>query len=131
MIRDVCYHGEPCTPEDRLFQIVAFRTFSKTATWQTVRDILSRYPVLDDLADGSFSNALDQTRLRNGGLYTGAFILCATDAYGQSTKHRNHAELLHAKGSSGRRERGANRRRTVRKHAPKRNAMLAARANAR
>jgi hypothetical protein len=32
MIRDVCYHDQPCTDEDRLFQIVAFRTFSKTAT---------------------------------------------------------------------------------------------------
>jgi 5-hmdU DNA kinase-like protein len=94
MIRDVCYHGEPCTDEDRLFQITAFRTFSKTGTWQTVRDILGRYPVLDDLADGSFGNALDQARQRNGGLYTGAFILCATDAYGQSAKHRNHVELF-------------------------------------
>jgi hypothetical protein len=84
MIRDVCYHGEPCSDEDRLFQIIAFRTFSKTATWETVRDILCRYPALDDLADGSFANALDAARQRNGGLYTGAFILCATDAYGQS-----------------------------------------------
>jgi hypothetical protein len=94
MIRDVCYHGEPCADEDRLFQITAFRTFSKIATWETVRDILGRYPTLDDLADGSFGRALDQARERNGGLYTGAFILCATDAYGQSSKHRNHVELF-------------------------------------
>src|SRR6266853_1843913 len=94
MIRDVCYHDEPCTDEDRLFQIIAFRTFSKTATWRAVRDILGRYPILDDLADGSFGSALDQARQRNGGLYTGAFILCATDAYGQSAKHRNHIELF-------------------------------------
>jgi hypothetical protein len=94
MIRDVCYHDEPCTAEDRLFQITAFRTFSKTATWDTVREFLGRYPVLDDLADGSFTIALDLARQRNGGLYTGAFILCATDAYGQSAKHRNHVELF-------------------------------------
>jgi hypothetical protein len=94
MIRDVCYHDEPCADEDRLFQITAFRTFSKTATWNTVRDILGRYPVLDDLADGSFGSALDEARTRNGGLYTGAFILCATDAYGQPSKHRNHVELF-------------------------------------
>ena len=50
--------------------------------------------MLDDLADGSFGDALDQARQRNGGLYTGAFILCATDAYGQSAKHRNHIELF-------------------------------------
>ena len=24
LIRDVCYHDEPCDPEDRIFQIVAF-----------------------------------------------------------------------------------------------------------
>lgn len=87
MIRDVCYHGEPCTDEDRLFQITSFRTFSKTATWATVRDILGRYPTLDDLAEGSFGRALDTARQRNGGLYTGAFILCATDAYGQSSTY--------------------------------------------
>ena len=52
MIRDVCYHDEPCSPEDRLFHIAAFRTFSKTATWQAVRGFLGRYPTLDDLADG-------------------------------------------------------------------------------
>ncbi|HUY46279.1 MAG TPA: nucleotide kinase domain-containing protein [Streptosporangiaceae bacterium] len=94
MIRDVCYHDERCSPEDRLFQIAAFRTFSKTATWQAVRDHLGRYPTLDDLADGSFTRALDDARSRNGGLYTGAFILCATDAYGQSAKHLNHVELF-------------------------------------
>ncbi|HET7012337.1 MAG TPA: nucleotide kinase domain-containing protein [Streptosporangiaceae bacterium] len=94
MIRDVCYHDEHCTDEDRLFQITAFRTFSKTATWTTVRDALGRYPVLDDLADGSFGCALDIARLRNGGLYTGAFILCANNAYGQSSKHHNHVELF-------------------------------------
>jgi hypothetical protein len=32
MIRNVCYHEEPCSSEDRLFQIVAFRTFSKIST---------------------------------------------------------------------------------------------------
>lgn len=94
MIRDVCYHDEPCSPEDRLFQIVAFRTFSKIATWRTVRSVLGRYPTLEDLADGSFTKALDHAKAQNDGLYTGAFILCATDAYGQSFKHLNHVELF-------------------------------------
>jgi alpha-glutamyl/putrescinyl thymine pyrophosphorylase clade 1 len=94
MIREVCYHDEPCTPEDRLFQIVAFRTFSKIETWRTVRTILGRYPTLEDLADGSLTKALDHARAANGGLYTGAFILCATDAYGQGLKHLNHVELF-------------------------------------
>ncbi|HEU0090050.1 MAG TPA: nucleotide kinase domain-containing protein [Pseudonocardiaceae bacterium] len=94
MIRDVCYHDEPCTPEDRIFQIVVFRTFSKIETWRSVRAFLGRYPTLDDLGDGSLTRALDQARRENGGLYTGAFILCATDAYGQGRKHLNHVELF-------------------------------------
>jgi hypothetical protein len=94
MIRDVCYHTEACTPEDRAFQIVAFRTFSKMETWRSVRGFLGRYPTLDDLGDGSFTAALDHAKRANGGLYTGAFILCATDAYGQSLKHLNHVELF-------------------------------------
>lgn len=94
MIRDVCYHDETCSPEDRLFQIVAFRTFSKIETWRSLRAFLGRYPTLDDLADGSFTKALDHARQENGGLYTGAFILCATDAFGQGLKHLNHVELF-------------------------------------
>jgi hypothetical protein len=94
MIRDVCYHGQPCTPEDRLFQIIAFRTFSKIETWRSLHRFLGRYPTLDDLASGAFGDGLDCAKQENGGLYTGAFILCATDAYGQSSKHRNHVELF-------------------------------------
>jgi hypothetical protein len=94
MIREVCYHDEPCTPEDRLFQIVAFRTFSRIETWRWVRGFLGRYPTIEDLADGRFTEALDQAKVQNGGLYTGAFILCAADAYAQSLKHRNHVELF-------------------------------------
>jgi hypothetical protein len=94
LIHDVAYHNEPCTEEDRLLQIVAFRTFSKPATWRTVRTALGRYPILDDLASGSFTQALEHARRTNGGLYTGAFILCATDAYGQRLKHLNHIELF-------------------------------------
>ncbi len=94
MIRHVCYHGEPCSPEDRLFQIVAFRAFSKIETWRSVRDFLGRYPTLDDLGAASFVKALEHAKDQNGGLYTGAFILCATDAYGQGVKHGNHVELF-------------------------------------
>lgn len=94
MIRGVCYHDESCNPEDRLFQITAFRTFSKIETWRSVRAFLGHYPTLDDLGDGSFTEALNHAKAENGGLYTDAFILCATDAYGQSLKHLNHVELF-------------------------------------
>lgn len=94
MIRDVCYNPELSYPEDRLFQIVAFRLFSNIETWQRLRSILGHAPTLDNLGDGSFEMGL--TRIKNdvGKLYTGAFILCATDAYGRRLKHLNHVELL-------------------------------------
>lgn len=94
LIREVAYHAEPCSLQDRVFQIVAFRTFSKIETWESIRLLLGRHPTVEDLADGSFARALDGARATNGGLYTGAFILCATDAYGQGVKHRNHVELF-------------------------------------
>lgn len=94
MIREVCYHDEACSPEDRIFQIVAFRTFSRIDTWSTVHDFLGHYPTLSDLIDESFRKALDHAKRQNGRLYTGAFILCATNAYGQAEKHLNHVELF-------------------------------------
>lgn len=94
MIREVCYNTEPSHPDDRIFQIVAFRFFSNIETWENIRKILGRAPTIDDLVDGSFENALNQTKEVFGKLYTGAFILCATDAYGRRTKHLNHVELF-------------------------------------
>lgn len=94
MIRDVCYHNEDCTPEDRLFQIVAFRMFSKIETWEAVHDFLGHYPTLNDLADESFTRALEAAYDKNGSLYTHAFILCAADAFDQGRKYLNHVELF-------------------------------------
>ena len=93
LIREVAYHDEACSVEDRLFQIVAFRLFSKIETWRSVRGYLGHHPTIEDLAAGSFTSALEDARTRTGGLYTGAFILCATNAYGQPAKHLNHVEL--------------------------------------
>ena len=106
LIRSVAYHDEPCTAEDRLFQIVAFRMFSKSETWEVVRQFIGRYPTIEDLAAGSFAAALEHARRVNGGLYTGAFILCATNAYGFLAKHLNHVELfkeMFVRGDVGRR----------------------------
>lgn len=94
MIRNVCYNPELSCPDDRVFQIVAFRFFSNIHTWETVRTILGRSPIINDLVNGSFEHALEAVRASNGKLYTGAFILCATDAYGRKLKHLNHIELF-------------------------------------
>lgn len=94
MIRQVIYNNEQVSEEDKLFQIVAFRTFSKEATWDSAREYLGHYPRLDDLASGEFLRALEYAKEQHGGLYTGAFILCANNAYGYSVKHRNHVALF-------------------------------------
>lgn len=94
MIREVCYAEEAGTPADRAFQIVAFRTFSKISTWKRLIALLGRSPRIRDLADGSFVAALNRIKREEGGLYTGAFILCATKAFGHDEKHHNHAALF-------------------------------------
>lgn len=94
MIKEVCYNPEQSEPDDRLFQIVAFRIFSNIATWNSVRSILGHAPTINDLVSGRFEEALAETKEKNGTLYTGAFILCAADAYGRAKKHLNHVELF-------------------------------------
>jgi hypothetical protein len=94
MIRDVAYSPDHENYGDRLFQIVAFRTFSKIETWEGIRSYIGRAPTLGDLRLGRFEQALDWVKLRTGGLYTGAFILCANKAYGFDEKHRNHVALF-------------------------------------
>ena len=95
LIRHVAYDNHPeTTPRDRVFQITAFRTFSNIATWNGVVEELGGPPRLEHLRSGAFETALDQVRARNGGLYTGAFILCANKAFGFQEKHRNHVALF-------------------------------------
>lgn len=94
MIRDVCYNTQPYTPDDRLFQIVAFRMFSNIETWQSVHTYLGHPPTLEDLASDAFTIAVEYAKQQNGKLYTGAFILAAANIYSQPNKHRNHVELF-------------------------------------
>jgi hypothetical protein len=94
MIREVACAPKTITPSDRLFQIVAFRTFSRQSTWDGLRHRLGRTPTLEDLASGGLERALDDVKSEHGGLYTGAFILCATKAFGFDEKHRNHVALF-------------------------------------
>jgi len=94
MIREVACSIEKISPADRIFQIVAFRTFSQPQTWEALKYRLGRTPTLEDLASGDFELTLDKIKLDHGGLYTGAFILCATKAFGYDEKHRNHVALF-------------------------------------
>jgi hypothetical protein len=95
LIGEVAYGADATTaPLDRIFQLVAFRTFSKIETWREVSAILGGVPRLEHLRSGAFEQALDEVKTRMGGLYTGAFILCATKAFGFDEKHRNHVALF-------------------------------------
>jgi hypothetical protein len=94
LIREICYSGDASTVEDRVFQIVAFRTFSNTQTWDDLVRLLGHNPTIRDLESGAFGDALNHIRAARKRLYTGAFILCATDAYGRKVKHLNHVELF-------------------------------------
>lgn len=94
MIRDVAYAHDAGNPDDRIFQIVAFRTFSNIATWRGLTRSLGGSPTIEHLRSGAFERALDGVKATNGGLYTGAFILCANKAFGFDEKHRNHAALF-------------------------------------
>lgn len=95
MIRDVAYGNDPeSSARDRIFQIVAFRTFSKIETWRGLTNELGGAPRLEHLKNGAFEKALDQIKATSGGLYTGAFILCANKAFGFDEKHRNHVGLF-------------------------------------
>jgi hypothetical protein len=93
LIRDVAYSAVDDRVNDRIFQIVAFRTFSKIETWSTVTQILGHQPRICDLTNRQFQVALDESKRTNGGLYTGAFILCANNAFGYTEKHLNHIAL--------------------------------------
>jgi len=94
MIQFVAYEKAAACAADRLFQIVAFRTFSNIETWEGIKQILGRPPTLTDLSSGAFENALDVVKARKGRLYTGAFILCANKVFGYQEKHRNHVALF-------------------------------------
>ena len=94
MVREVCYNEEARTPADALFQIIAFRMLSRIETWETLKYTLGHTPTIQDLADGSFERELDTIRTSGQPIYTHAFIICATDAFGRGAKHRNHATLF-------------------------------------
>src|SRR5262249_7557758 len=72
----------------------AFRLFSKIETWRAVKRFLKESPSIDHLKSAALIDALEYAKQINGGLYTGAFILCANNAYGRSLKYLNHVELL-------------------------------------
>jgi hypothetical protein len=94
MIRSVACNPVPGSLDDQLFQIVAFRMFSKIETWEGIKKILGRPPIIADLNNDVLVKTLEKVKQRIGVIYTGAFILCANNAFGFSKKHLNHIALF-------------------------------------
>lgn len=94
LIKHVIYSPEArdLPAEDVFLRIVLFRLFSKERTWEALEQATGgvRRATLDP---ERLAKVLDELRA-SGPIYTAAFILCAHDAYGHRTKHRNHLELV-------------------------------------
>ena len=79
--------------EDELLRIVFFRLFSKIETWEALEE-RSGPLNLEDFDVETLDGCLEELRSEGRSIYTSAFILCATRAYGFERKHRNHLALL-------------------------------------
>lgn len=101
LIRNVIYapQAKDLPAEDAFLRITLFRLFSKETTWD----------LLENATGGVRLSTLDTERLgahlasakSAGPIYTAAFILCAANPYGYSTKHENHLELVRRMYSPG------------------------------
>ena len=111
LIRDVIYARPDLSAEDQLARIVLFRLFSKPSTWRAIERTLGplrratlRSPALPKL--------LGQLQA-DGPIYTNAFILCATNAFGHDRKYLNHLALVRAMLRGGRLPRAVARARRL------------------
>lgn len=94
LIREVIYgpRGIGVPAEDAFLRIILFRIFSRENTWD----------VIEAATGGLTRDTCDTDRLASvlasakakGPIYTAAFILCAANPYGFTTKHQNHLELV-------------------------------------
>ncbi len=94
LIRDIQYAGSDVPLEDLVFQTIAFRFFSKSETWEHLKNYLGVMPSIHHLESGQFEKALQSARDNLGVIYTSAFILCANDAFKKDQKHLNHVALF-------------------------------------
>lgn len=94
LIREVIYgpHGIGLPAEDAFLRIVLFRIFSKENTWEVIESATSG--LTRDTFDTDRLAAVLSSARAKGPIYTAAFILCAANPYGFTTKHQNHLELV-------------------------------------
>jgi hypothetical protein len=92
LIAEVIYAHPEMPADDLLVRIVLARLFSKPSTWHAIEDRLGpvRHATLRDRRLPALLGELQAA----GPIYTSAFILCATRAYGHDRKYLNHLALV-------------------------------------
>ena len=91
----VAYRRPDFSAEDLFLRAVLYRLFSRPATWRLIEDEFGTLNAAN-FDPSQLGDLLEVARAEGLTIYTGAFILCATDAYGHRRKHRNHLALLSA-----------------------------------
>ena len=81
--------------EDIFLRTVLYRFFSRPATWRLIEAEFGTLTAANFNPE-RLGDLLEAARTDGQAIYTGAFILCASDAYGHRRKHRNHLALLSA-----------------------------------
>ncbi len=91
----IAYSTPTRRPEDIFVGVIIHRLFSKPETWALI-DQASGGLSADTFDQHLLGELLDEEQAAGRKLYTGAFILCATRAFGYARKHRNHLALVAA-----------------------------------
>lgn len=101
LIRDVIYTPQAVdlSAEDTFLRITLFRLFSKESTWDLLEGATGGLQ-LSTFNTERLAQLLAAAKSR-GPIYTAAFILCAANPYGYTSKHENHLELVRRMYSPG------------------------------
>jgi hypothetical protein len=89
----VAYAREDFSAEDLFLRVMLFRLFSRPETWELI-EAETGLLTASNFDEEKIGRALDLAFEEGSRLYTAAFILCATDAFGHRRKHRNHLALV-------------------------------------
>jgi len=95
LIQHAAYGDSTADVDDIFLRVVLHRLFSRPTTWDLLQGELGSIDAATFDAE-AYGAVLDHALERGQRIYTSAFILCATPAYGFDRKHRNHLALLQA-----------------------------------
>lgn len=100
LIQHAAYGESDVDEADLFLRVVLHRLFSRPETWELLEASFGRIDAAG-FDPGLYDAVLERAHRSGHKLYTGAFILCASPAFGHSRKHRNHLALVDAMLSAG------------------------------